>query len=88
MPLSLLQIYCVCIFQPCSKFQELDQPPELDVSKAVMQILKPDIRVYGLVEELASGPLPSWDPLPTVLILNKVCLSQALTALCMYPRWL
>ena len=37
-----------------------------------MQILKPDIRVYGLVEELASGPLPSWTPLPTVLILNKV----------------
>lgn len=39
---------------------------------AVMQILKADIRVYGLVEELASGPLPSWNPLPTVLILNKV----------------
>ncbi len=51
------------------------------IREGVMQILKPDIRVYGLVEELASGPLPSWDPLPTVLILNKVCLPQALMAL-------
>lgn len=38
-----------------------------------MQIVKPDIRVYNMVEELASGPLPSWKPRPTILILNKVC---------------
>ena len=37
-----------------------------------MQIVKPDIRVYQLVEELSSGPLPDWNPLPTTLILNKV----------------
>ena len=37
-----------------------------------MQIVKPDIRVYQLVEELSSGPLPNWSPLPTTLILNKV----------------
>ncbi len=37
-----------------------------------MQITEPDERVLQLVEELAAGPLPSWDPPPALLLLNKV----------------
>lgn len=63
-------------------------------SQIGMQIVKPDIRVYNLVEELASGPLPSWNPVPTVLVLNKVsytsgpestCSLNLLTSCCNKP---
>ena len=37
-----------------------------------VQITEPDERVVQLVEELAAGPLPSWDPPPALLLLNKV----------------
>lgn len=40
-----------------------------------MQITEPDTRVMHLVEELAAGPLPSWEAPPALLVLNKVPLS-------------
>ncbi len=41
-----------------------------------VQITEPDERVVKLVEELAAGPLPSWEPPPAVLLLNKVICSR------------
>ena len=35
------------------------------------QLERADARVLALVQELAQGPLPSWDPPPSALILNK-----------------
>lgn len=35
------------------------------------QVERPDARVLQLVQELADGPLPAWDPPPSALILNK-----------------
>ena len=36
------------------------------------QISAPDRRVLRLVEEIAKGPLPGWQPVPCLLVLNKV----------------
>lgn len=40
-----------------------------------MQITEPDTRVMHLVEEMAAGPLPSWEAPPALLVLNKVSVS-------------
>ena len=37
------------------------------------QVTMPDPRVMDLVKELAEGPIPDWNPPPTILVLNKVC---------------
>ncbi|BDA47463.1 probable GTPase Era at C-terminar half [Coccomyxa sp. Obi] len=44
----------------------------LFIVDAHRQITEPDERVVKLVEELAAGPLPSWEPPPAVLLLNKI----------------
>ncbi|EIE23555.1 GTP-binding protein Era [Coccomyxa subellipsoidea C-169] len=44
----------------------------LFIVDAHRQITEPDERVLQLVEELAAGPLPSWDPPPALLLLNKI----------------
>ena len=38
----------------------------------VRQVEDPDDRVTQLVSELAAGPIPGWDPPPSILVLNKV----------------
>ncbi|KAK9837015.1 hypothetical protein WJX81_007236 [Elliptochloris bilobata] len=42
------------------------------VLDAHRQVTRPDPRVLALVEHLAQGPLPDWDPPPALLVLNKV----------------
>ena len=37
------------------------------------QVVQSDPRVLALVEHLAEGPLPDWDPPPALLVLNKAC---------------
>ena len=41
-------------------------------SARLAQVAQPDPRVLALLEELARGPMPDWDPPPALLVLNKV----------------
>ena len=42
-----------------------------DEALCVEQVTQPDPRVLALLEELARGPMPDWDPPPALLVLNK-----------------
>lgn len=59
---------CVCLYGQCIAQKRL----LVSSCCLSMQITEPDERVVKMVEELAAGPLPSWEPPPAVLLLNKV----------------
>lgn len=48
------------------------KPWPRDKALCMEQVTQPDPRVLALLEELARGPMPDWDPPPALLVLNKV----------------